>query len=57
VTLRDQEGRTKKISREQIDDLRASPVSLMPEDQLKALTDQQVRDLFAYLTAKAPPGK
>ena len=50
-------GRTKKISREQIDDLRASPVSLMPEDQLKALTDQQVRDLFAYLTAKAPPGR
>jgi putative heme-binding domain-containing protein len=57
VTLRDQEGRTKKIGREQIDDLRASPVSLMPEDQMKALTEPQIRDLFAYLMAKTPSGK
>ena len=57
VTLRDVEGRTKKIAREQIDDLRASPVSLMPEDQMKALTEVQIRDLFAYLMAKTPPGK
>jgi putative membrane-bound dehydrogenase-like protein len=57
VTLRDQEGRTKKIGREQIDDLRASPVSLMPEDQMKALTEVQIRDLFAYLMTKTPPGK
>jgi putative membrane-bound dehydrogenase-like protein len=57
LTLRDQEGRTKKISRDQIDDLHASPLSLMPEDQMKALTEQQIRDLFAYLMAKTPPGK
>ncbi len=55
VTLKDQEGRTTKIDRSRIDDLRASPVSLMPEDQLKALSDQQVRDLFAYLMSKVPP--
>jgi hypothetical protein len=35
--------------------MRASQVSLMPEGQLAALNDQQVRDLFAYLMSKAPP--
>jgi putative heme-binding domain-containing protein len=55
VTLKDQEGRTAKIDRARIEDMRASPVSLMPEDQLKALKDQQVRDLFAYLMSKTAP--
>lgn len=54
VTLKDQEGRTLRLDRDRIDDMRASPVSLMPEGQLKTLTEQQVRDLFAYLMSKAP---
>lgn len=54
VTLRDQEGRTTKLDRGRIEDLRASPQSLMPEDQLRALSEQEVRDLFAYLMSKAP---
>ena len=37
--------------------MRKSDKSVMPEETLKGLTDQQVRDLFAYLTAKAPPGR
>ncbi|MBY0231846.1 MAG: c-type cytochrome, partial [Gemmataceae bacterium] len=49
VTLRDQEGQTVKLSRKRIEDMRASPVSIMPEGQLRTMTDQQVRDLFAYL--------
>jgi putative heme-binding domain-containing protein len=53
VTLKDQEGRTTRLARARIEDMRASPVSLMPEDQLKDLKDQQVRDLFAYLMSKA----
>ena len=36
----------------QIEDLAASPISLMPEDVLKDLKDQQLRDLFAYLMKK-----
>src|SRR5262249_2943767 len=40
LTLRDQEGRTTSLDRSRIDELRASPVSLMPEDQLKPLTDR-----------------
>jgi putative heme-binding domain-containing protein len=55
VSLRDQEGRLTRIARSKIDDMRASPVSLMPEGQLRTLKDQQVRDLFAYLMSKTPP--
>jgi putative heme-binding domain-containing protein len=52
VTLRDQEGRTTRLARSRIEEMRASPMSLMPEDQLKPLSDKQVRDLFAYLMSK-----
>jgi putative heme-binding domain-containing protein len=55
VSLKDQEGRVTKIDRTRIDDMRASPQSLMPEDQLKGMKDQQIRDLFAYLMSKSPP--
>src|SRR5260370_18423478 len=55
VSLRDQEGRLTRISRAKIDDMRASPVSLMPEGQLKTLKDQQVRDLFAFLMSQTAP--
>jgi putative membrane-bound dehydrogenase-like protein len=54
VTLRDQEGRLTRIARAKIEDMAASPVSLMPEGQLKELREQQVRDLFAYLMSKGP---
>ena len=37
-----------------LDELTASPQSLMPEGLLKDYTDQQVRDLFAYLRATQP---
>jgi putative membrane-bound dehydrogenase-like protein len=54
LTLRDQENRTTRIARAKIEDMHASPVSLMPEGQMKGLTDKQVRDLFAYLMSRAP---
>lgn len=55
VTLKDQEGRVTKVDRLRIEDMRASPQSLMPDDQLKGLKDQEVRDLFAYLMSKSAP--
>jgi putative heme-binding domain-containing protein len=55
VTLRDAEGRETKLSRKRIEDLRASNTSIMPEGQLKALSDQQIRDLFAYLMSSKKP--
>jgi mono/diheme cytochrome c family protein len=48
------DGQAVILPREEIDDLRAVPTSLMPEDLLKPFSDQQVRDLFAYLRATQP---
>jgi putative heme-binding domain-containing protein len=52
ILLRDVEGKEVRLARENIETLRASPVSLMPEDQMRALTEQQIRDLFAFLMCK-----
>lgn len=52
VTLLDaQNGRT-VLNREDLDRIQESAVSLMPEMLLDALTDQQIRDLFAYLQSE-----
>jgi len=56
ITLAGAKNERTVIPRNRIDDLRESPVSLMPEDLLKSLKPQEVRDLFAYLQADAPPG-
>lgn len=37
------------LAADQISEMRAQPISLMPERLLSGLTDQQVRDLFSYL--------
>lgn len=37
------------ISRDDIEEIKVSPISLMPEDVLKQLKPQQVRDLLRYL--------
>jgi putative heme-binding domain-containing protein len=54
VVLRVDDGRPLAIAREEIDEIRASPKSLMPEWLLKGLGDQDVRDLFAYLRSTQP---
>jgi putative heme-binding domain-containing protein len=54
LVLRGADGQNLSLAREEIEDLRASRTSLMPEGQLKALTDQQIRDLFAYLRSSQP---
>ncbi|XZE52337.1 PVC-type heme-binding CxxCH protein [Planctomycetaceae bacterium SH139] len=51
VTLRTAEGQTLRIAREDIETLKASPVSLMPEGLLDSLTDQQRSDLLKYLSS------
>jgi putative heme-binding domain-containing protein len=52
ITLKLNDGQQVRLAREQIDDLAALTVSLMPEDVLKGLNDNQVRDLFAYLMSR-----
>jgi putative heme-binding domain-containing protein len=54
VILRGIDGQTLVVPRGQIEDLRALPQSLMPEGLLKTLSNQQVRDLFAYLRSTQP---
>jgi putative heme-binding domain-containing protein len=54
VVLRGADGQNVSLPRGDIEDLRASRNSLMPDGQLKDLTDQQIRDLFAYLRSTQP---
>jgi len=55
LKLRDPVGRTITIALNQIQKQQALSSSMMPEGLLDDLTDQQLRDLFAYLTARQPP--
>ncbi|MFT5468911.1 MAG: putative heme-binding domain-containing protein [Verrucomicrobiales bacterium] len=59
VTLRDAANQTTILSRADINELQASPMSLMPDLMLTGLTDDQLRDLFAYLSQNpgSPPPK
>ncbi len=55
VTLLDGKNQRTKITRDKIESLDESPVSLMPESLLKALKPQELRDLFSYLQSDKPP--
>ena len=54
VVLRGADGQTTVVPRSDIEEMSASPKSLMPEGALKDFTEQQVRDLFAYLRSTQP---
>ena len=56
VTILDRNNQRHVLARDQMRDLNASAVSLMPEGLLEALTPQQVMDLFAYLQSDGPIG-
>lgn len=54
VVIRGADGQNISLPRTDIEDLRAIKTSLMPDGQLKAMSDQQIRDLFAYLRSTQP---
>ncbi|MFI5456398.1 MAG: PVC-type heme-binding CxxCH protein [Isosphaerales bacterium] len=54
VVLRGGDGKEIALARDQIDAIRLTTSSIMPEGLLKDLSDQQVRDLFAYLRSTQP---
>ena len=54
VVLRGSDGKEVILARADIDTIRPAPSSIMPEGLLKELSDQQVRDLFAYLRSTQP---
>jgi putative heme-binding domain-containing protein len=53
VTLIDAAGQRTVIPKDRVAEERALPTSLMPEGLLAGLSDQQLRDFFAYLAAPA----
>ena len=54
VVLKAADGQRTVIKRDDIDETRVLPTSVMPEGLLKELSNQQIRDLFAYLRATQP---
>jgi putative heme-binding domain-containing protein len=54
VVLRGQDGQSIAIPRDEIEEMRVTRNSIMPEGQLKEYNEQQIRDLFAYLRSSQP---
>lgn len=57
VTLLGQEGKTNVVLRTDIETLRSTGKSLMPEGIEKDVTPQDLADLIAYLRSSGPPPK
>jgi putative heme-binding domain-containing protein len=57
VTIRESAGQSVTISKDEIDEMKATPRSVMPEGLLDKLTEEQVRHLFAYLQSGQPLGR
>jgi putative heme-binding domain-containing protein len=55
LTLRMAEGKEQVILRKDVEDLRALPVSMMPEDLAKTVSPADLADLLAWL--RRPPGR
>jgi len=56
VRLIEPNGSMQRIAKSQIDQLKFSPVSTMPNGLLGQIKDQAARDLFEFLKAKDPVG-
>jgi putative heme-binding domain-containing protein len=54
VTIVNAKNERTLVLQAQIESLKESPVSLMPENLLKDLKPQELRDLFAYLQSQRP---
>ncbi|PQO25358.1 dehydrogenase, partial [Blastopirellula marina] len=56
VVLKLQGGKLETIPRDDVEAIRVSQLSLMPEGLEKQLSEQELIDLFAYLSLTRPPG-
>ena len=56
VVLKVQGGKQEIVPRSQIEEMKTSELSLMPEDLEKTLNMQEIADLFAFITLDKPPG-
>jgi putative membrane-bound dehydrogenase-like protein len=55
VTILDEKNKRTVINRSEVEELQESQVSLMPEKLLDPLTEQQIRDLMAYIQSETAP--
>lgn len=55
IVLKVQGGKLETIPRDAVEEIRVSPLSLMPEGLEKQLPEQELADLFAFLTLDRPP--
>ncbi|HEV7223126.1 MAG TPA: hypothetical protein VGN42_10530, partial [Pirellulales bacterium] len=44
--------KTRRVKKSDVDEMQASPISLMPKDLLKPLNQDEVLDLLAYLLSR-----
>lgn len=56
IKIKVQGGQVETIARAQIEELKRSPLSLMPENLETLVTPQELADLFAYISLDRPPG-
>ena len=54
VVLRGVDGQNITLKRDDIEEMKAVSQSLMPEELLNGMSEQQVRNLFAYLRIAQP---
>jgi putative heme-binding domain-containing protein len=54
VIVRGADGQNTIVRQEDIEGMKAIPQSVMPENTIQPLNDQQIRDLFAYLRSSQP---
>jgi hypothetical protein len=54
IVISDPKNQRTEIARNQIEAIRESPLSLMPDNIIKELKPQELRDLFSYLQSKPP---
>jgi putative heme-binding domain-containing protein len=56
IVLKMQGGKLETIARDDVEEVKLSPLSLMPEDLEKQLGERELADLFAFLALDKPPG-
>ena len=56
IVLKVQGGKEETIARDDVEAMKVSELSLMPEGIEKQYTPQELADLFAYITLDKPPG-
>jgi putative heme-binding domain-containing protein len=54
IVIRGTDGQDTRVPHDQVKSMKKSPLSLMPEGLLLGMTDQELRDFFAYLRIPQP---